>query len=66
MEVSKPIFNEKWTKSNSMTASYGYGLAVSPIQLASAVACIFNNGNFIKPKLIVDNKETIKKRVFSE
>ena len=66
MEVSKPIFNEKWTKSNSMTASYGYGLAVSPIQLASAVACIFNNGDFIKPKLIVDNKETIKKRVFSE
>ena len=66
MEVSKPIFNEKWTKSNSMTASYGYGLAVSPIQLASAVACIFNNGDFIKPKLIVDNKEIIKKRVFSE
>ena len=36
------------------------GLAVSPIQLASAVACIFNNGDFIKPKLIIDNKETIK------
>ena len=49
-----------------MTASYGYGLAVSPIQLASAIACIFNNGNFVKPKLIVDNKKTIKKNVFTK
>ena len=66
LEISQPIFNHRWTRSNSMTASYGYGLAVSPIQLASAIACIFNNGNFIKPKLIIDNKKTIKKNVFTK
>ena len=45
-----------------MTASYGYGIAVSPIQLASAIACIFNEGKFIKPRLIIDNKKLIEKR----
>ena len=29
LEISQPIFNHRWTRSNSMTASYGYGLAVS-------------------------------------
>ena len=66
LEVSKPIFNEKWPKSTSMTASYGYGIAVSPIQLASAIACIFNEGKFIKPKLIIDNKKLIEKTIFSK
>ena len=66
LEVSKPIFNENWPKSTSMTASYGYGIAVSPIQLASAIACIFNEGKFIKPRLIIDNKKLIEKTVFSK
>ena len=66
LEVSKPIFNSKWPRLTSMTASYGYGIAVSPIQLASAISCIFNDGKFISPKLIKNKNEIIEKRVFSK
>ncbi|MAC60970.1 MAG: cell division protein FtsI [SAR116 cluster bacterium] len=66
LEVSKPIFNSKWPRLTSITASYGYGIAVSPIQLASAISCIFNDGKFITPKLIKNKNEIIKKRVFSK
>ena len=66
LEVSKPIFNRKWPKLTSITASYGYGIAVSPIQLASAISCIFNDGKFINPKLIKNKNEIFEKRVFSK
>ena len=66
LEVSKPIFNRKWPKLTSITASYGYGIAVSPIQLASAISCIFNDGKFISPKLIKNKNEIIEKRVFTK
>ena len=66
LEVSKPIFNSKWPKLTSITASYGYGIAVSPIQLASAISCIFNDGKFISPKLIKNKNEIIEKKVFSK
>ena len=66
LEVSKPIFNSKWPKLTSITASYGYGIAVSPIQLASAISCIFNDGKFVSPRLIKNKSEIVEKRVFSK
>ena len=64
LEISQPIYDKNWPKSTSITASYGYGIAVSPIQLASAIACIFNDGKFIKPKLIIDNQKEVVKKIF--
>jgi len=43
-EVGTPVIPYPWRQINTMTISFGHGLAVSPIQLASAVASIVNGG----------------------
>ncbi len=43
-EVGAPMRPSPWREINTMTIAYGHGLAVSPLQLASAVAGIVNDG----------------------
>jgi len=51
-EVGSPIMPSPWRPVNTMTISYGHGLAVSALQLASGVAAMVNGGVFHKPTLI--------------
>lgn len=37
---------------NLATMSYGYGVAVTPMQLVNAVSAIANGGNLMKPRLV--------------
>ena len=41
-----------WSKSKRATLAYGYGLAVSPLQLASAYTTIANDGRHLQPSLM--------------
>jgi cell division protein FtsI (penicillin-binding protein 3) len=43
-EVGTPVIPYPWRQINTMTIAFGHGLAVSPVQLASAVASIVNGG----------------------
>jgi cell division protein FtsI (penicillin-binding protein 3) len=43
-ETTAPMLPSPWREINTMTISYGHGLAVSPVQLASAVAAVVNGG----------------------
>ncbi|MBI3245388.1 MAG: penicillin-binding protein [Deltaproteobacteria bacterium] len=43
---------EKWARINLVTASFGQGIAVSPLQLVSAYAALANGGRLMKPYLI--------------
>jgi len=54
-EVGSPIVPSPWRPINTMTISYGHGLAVSPLQLASGVAAMVNGGIFHNPTLIRRN-----------
>lgn len=54
-EVGKPIVPSPWREINTITASYGHGIAVSPLQLTSAISSIVNGGFLIKPTLILNN-----------
>ncbi len=51
-EVGAPMVPSPWRPINTMTISYGHGLAVSPLQLASGVAAMVNGGIVHKPTLI--------------
>lgn len=51
-ELGRPIVPSPWRDINTLTASYGHGIAVSPLQLVSAVASIVNEGYFVAPTLI--------------
>ena len=43
---------ETWGRAKLMTIAYGYGLAVSPLQLVNAVATVINGGFFRPPTLL--------------
>lgn len=58
-ESGMPLLPDPWREINTLTASYGHGIAVSPMQLAAAVATITGDGHFINPTfLAVDGKKT--------
>ena len=51
-EVGAPQLPAPWREINTMTISYGHGLAVSPLQLASAVSAMVNGGEYHTPTLL--------------
>lgn len=51
-EVGSPLVPERWREVNTATASYGHGIAVSPLQLSSGVAAVVNGGYQVQPTLL--------------
>ncbi len=51
-EVASPLAPRVWRPVNTMTISYGHGIAVTPVQLAGGVAAVINGGIFYPPTLI--------------
>ncbi len=43
-EVGRPQFPSPWREINTVTIAYGHGVAVSPLQMAAAVAAVVNGG----------------------
>ncbi len=43
-EVAKPHFPTPWREINVMTIAYGHGIAVTPLQVITAVSAIVNGG----------------------
>lgn len=70
-EVGKPLVPHPWHEVNTMTASFGHGIAVSPFQLVTSASSIMNGGILVKPTLIMDKSLQSRKaksevRVVSE
>ncbi len=42
----------KWTRMDTSAIAFGHGVAVSPLQLVTAVSAIANNGVLVKPYLV--------------
>ncbi len=43
-EVGRPIYPDYWREITTMTVSYGHGIAVSPLQVASGISAMVNGG----------------------
>jgi cell division protein FtsI (penicillin-binding protein 3) len=56
-EVGSPLVPHPWREINTLTASYGHGIAVSPLHVASAVASIVNGGVLVQPSLVLDKNK---------
>jgi len=65
-ETEAPIVPNPWRRVNSITISYGYGLSVSPLQAASAMAATVNGGIFRNATFLASPSGTPGERVFSE
>lgn len=64
-EVGKPLIPGTWREINTLTASYGHGIAVSPLQLAAAVAASVGDGTYKSPRLVKESgQEPVVRRVF--
>lgn len=48
-ESAEPIKPAHWGELNTMTISFGHGLAVAPLQAAMATAALINGGRLITP-----------------
>ena len=51
-EVGYPLVPNPWRKVNTYTASYGHGLATTPLQMSAAVATIVSDGMLVSPTLV--------------
>jgi cell division protein FtsI (penicillin-binding protein 3) len=43
-EIGRPLTPGTWREINTMTISYGHGIAVTPVQLAAAIGSLVNGG----------------------
>jgi cell division protein FtsI (penicillin-binding protein 3) len=51
-EIGSPLVPKDWRPVTTMTVAYGYGIAVSPLQLLNAVNGIINDG-WLRPATLV-------------
>ncbi|NQV82236.1 MAG: penicillin-binding protein 2 [Rhodospirillales bacterium] len=51
-EIGRPLVPSRWREINTMTISYGHGIAVSPLQMASGVASLVNGGLYVQPTML--------------
>ncbi|WP_417450487.1 peptidoglycan D,D-transpeptidase FtsI family protein [Kordiimonas sp.] len=56
-EVGAPLYPDTWRKISTMTISYGHGIAVSPLQLASGISAMVNGGRLNTATLIENSQE---------
>ena len=64
--LARPIYPKNWRLINSYTISYGHGIAVTPLHIASAVSAIVNGGIYHKPSFVKLKKKPSGTRVFKE
>jgi cell division protein FtsI (penicillin-binding protein 3) len=67
-EIGSPLTPEYWREINTMTISYGHGIAVSPIQLVSGISALVNGGVLYRPRMlkIPRGEEIVGTRVLSK
>ena len=67
-ETSKPLSPKTWRRTTTATVSYGHGISISMVHLASAIAAAAGNGHWIAPTLIKPKtgEAPMAMRVFSD
>lgn len=53
-EVGAPLVPKPWREIDTMTAAFGHGIAVSPLQLVAAASSLMNGGILVQPTLVLD------------
>src|SRR5262245_10929257 len=65
--AAPPQLPQQWGRAETVTISYGHGLAVAPLQFAAAAAAVINGGEKLTPTLLLRAEAAPKAdRVVSE
>jgi len=51
-EMGQPMMPRPWREISTMTVAFGHGIAVSPLQTATAFAAVVNGGTLLQPTLL--------------
>ncbi len=67
-EVGSPLYPKQWSDVTTITASYGYGISISPLQLVTAIGGVVNKGMMQQPTLLKTASADVTKgtRIVSE
>ena len=68
-EAAAPLLPERWGRVHTMTAAFGHGFSIQPLQLARAAAAFVNGGMLIEPTFLKRDPEAVgpmSKRIISE
>ncbi len=67
-EIGVPLWPKTWRPINTMTISFGHGVAVTPVQFSAAVAATLNGGRLVAPTLVkrAEGERPRGRRVVSE
>lgn len=52
-EIGRPLVPQPWRELNTLTAAFGHGIAVSPLQMVSAAGSLVGDGTLIRPTLVL-------------
>lgn len=52
-EIGKPLSPQPWRDINTLTAAFGHGIAVSPLQMVAAASSLVGDGTLIRPTLVM-------------
>lgn len=67
-EAAEPLYPKHWGRVHTMTAAFGHGISIQPLQLASAVAATVNGGILIGPTFLkrdAEEAQGVSKRIIS-
>ena len=64
-EIGAPILPKDWNEVTCMTIGYGYGIAISPLQLLTTITSIVNDGIKVYPTILIRNNEVKGERIIS-
>jgi cell division protein FtsI (penicillin-binding protein 3) len=64
--LGRPIYPRNWSQISLFTISYGHGIAITPLHLATAVSAIVNGGILHNPSFLKLDKEPKGKEVIKK
>ena len=64
-EAGAPLVPARWSELSTITTSYGHGIAVTPLQVVSAISTIVNGGFKVQPTFLRRNDVQLGERVIS-
>ena len=66
--LAQPQYHSEWQDISIVTTSYGHGISVTPLHLASAMGAVLNDGVYVAPTLAkVDSAHTpVSRRIISK
>ena len=65
-KVGKPLLPKRWNELETMTISYGHGISVTPLHLATGYAMLANGGRLVKPTLLEEAKSNLGPQIISK